>query len=58
MVSVVWKNLAFDGSTDAAEDVDFGNIDEFSFCDDAYHLSRDWGELEVHGSAPDVEFDS
>lgn len=52
---VTWVMESLVQYTDAEGEVDYGNIDEFFFDGKCYHLSGDWGKLEVKSSPPKLE---
>jgi hypothetical protein len=49
---VSWLEHHLRPSTDAAGEVDYGNIDVFYKDDDTYHLEGDWGTVEVVSDPP------
>ncbi|MDJ0760735.1 MAG: hypothetical protein QNJ19_15170 [Woeseiaceae bacterium] len=57
VVCANWEKLSFIGATDATEEADFGNVDEFEFEDGNFYLTGEWGQLSVSSSAPEIKFD-
>lgn len=43
-------------TVDAANEIDFRNIDEMFSLENKYHIRGDWGELEVISLPPIIEF--
>ena len=55
---VTWMMKSLVPYTDAEGQIDYGNIDEFFFDGKCYHLSGDWGKLNVTSSPPTLEIAS
>lgn len=53
---VKWINKVMIPYSDASGEIDYGNIDTLSCSHGNYHLSGDWGEIEIISSPPTIEF--
>ncbi|NEQ42464.1 MAG: hypothetical protein F6K00_02435 [Leptolyngbya sp. SIOISBB] len=51
-----WIRKEMMSSTDAAGEIDYGNIDTMTFTNGVYHLAGDWGEVEITSSKPKIDF--
>ena len=49
---VNWAEKSMIPYEDANSEVDYGNIDEFCLVDGYYHITGDWGVLNIVSSAP------
>lgn len=44
---LAWEKTSFKGYSDANGEVDYGNIDVFTFDGDSYELEGDWGKVKI-----------
>lgn len=59
LTQVLWERKTFQPFFDAADSVDYGNIDTFSLeAPGVFRLTGDWGEVQIWSKAPFVEIDA
>lgn len=51
-----WIKKAFTPSIDANGEIDFGNIDTFTYANNNYHLIGSWGEVKIKCDLVKVNF--
>ena len=56
VVEVIWVEKSLIPFTDLSGEIDFGNIDSFSYNGNYYNLSGDWGELKIQSAKPTIKF--
>lgn len=54
--NIHWISRKMTPSTDAAGEIDYGNIDSMMFTGGTYYLSGSWGEIEITSSRPKINF--
>lgn len=54
--NIIWVKVNMNPSTDANNEVDFGNIDSFFYENDFYNILGDWGELKIQSQGPIIKF--
>jgi hypothetical protein len=52
--SVDWLERSMKPITDPDGETDYGNIDSFTFDQDRYEITGEWGHIVLHGTAPVV----